>query len=63
LKEADRPQLTTRRMRIAWRVSKAADTHSEYVIVIAFPLNNGYVNAPQCYVYTILLVFINIVLV
>ena len=29
---------TIRRMRIAWWVHKATNTHSEYVIVIAFPL-------------------------
>jgi hypothetical protein len=27
----------TRRMRIACRITKATDTHSEYVILIAFP--------------------------
>jgi hypothetical protein len=27
-----------RRMRIACRIPKATDTHSEYVILIAFPL-------------------------
>ena len=26
--------------------------HSEYVILIAFGGNNGYVNGPQCYIYT-----------
>ena len=32
----DRPQMTVRRMRIACWVTKATDTHSEYVILIAF---------------------------
>jgi hypothetical protein len=36
------------RMRIAFWVPKATDTHSEYVIHIDFLYNNGYVNAPQC---------------
>jgi len=31
-------------------IPKATNTHSEYVILIAFPRNNGYANAPQCYV-------------
>jgi len=31
------PQSTVLRMRIAWTI-KARDTHSEYVIIIAFPL-------------------------
>jgi hypothetical protein len=29
---------------------KATDTYSEYVILVAFPLNNGCTNASQCYV-------------
>jgi len=33
-----RPQLTIWRMRIAHWIPKATDTHSEYVILIAFPL-------------------------
>jgi hypothetical protein len=33
-----RPQVTIWRMRIACWIPKATDTHSEYVIVIAFPL-------------------------
>jgi hypothetical protein len=41
-----------RRMRITCWITKATDRHSEYVILIAFPGNNGYANAPQSYVYT-----------
>jgi hypothetical protein len=36
--DPDRPQITIRRMRIACWIPKATDTHSEYVILIAFPL-------------------------
>jgi len=36
--ERGRPQLTIWRMRIACWVPKATNTHSEYVIFIAFPL-------------------------
>ena len=32
-----RPQLTIRRMRIAYWITKATNTHSEYVILTAFP--------------------------
>jgi hypothetical protein len=40
---------TTRRMRFASPITKATDTHSEYVILTAFPHDkNGYANAPQC---------------
>jgi hypothetical protein len=36
--EQDRPQMTVRCMRIAWWITKATDTDSEYGIPIAFPL-------------------------
>jgi hypothetical protein len=45
--EPDRPQMIKGRMRFACWVTKATNTHSEYVILTA---NNGYANAPQCYV-------------
>jgi hypothetical protein len=32
----------TRRMRIAYRIPKATDTHPEYVILITFPCINCY---------------------
>ena len=36
--ELDRPQITIWRMRIACWISEASNTHSEYVMFIAFPL-------------------------
>jgi len=36
--QRDRPRMTMWRMRIACWIPKATDTHSEYVILIAFPL-------------------------
>jgi hypothetical protein len=39
------------RMRFACWITKATDKHSEYVILLLFHGNNGYANAPQCYVY------------
>jgi hypothetical protein len=36
--EPDRPQVTIWRMRTACWIPKATNTHSEYVILIAFPL-------------------------
>ena len=36
--ELERPQMTIRRMHIAYWIPKVTDTHSEYVIRIAFPL-------------------------
>jgi hypothetical protein len=37
--EPIRPQMTIRRMPIACWIPKATDTHSEHVILIAFPLH------------------------
>ena len=36
--ELDRPQMTIWRMRIACWIPKATNTHAEYVILIAIPL-------------------------
>ena len=36
--EPDRPQMKIRRMRIEYWITKATDTHSEYIILISFPL-------------------------
>ena len=36
--ERGRPQMTIWRTRIACWIIKATDTHSEYVVLIAFPL-------------------------
>ena len=36
--EADRPQMTIWRMLVACWITKATNTYSEYVILIAFPL-------------------------
>jgi hypothetical protein len=36
--EPDRPQTTVWLMRIAWLITKATNTLSEYLIFIAFPL-------------------------
>ena len=36
--EPHRPQMTIRRMRFVCWVTKATNTHSEHVILIAFPL-------------------------
>jgi hypothetical protein len=39
-----------RRIRFIWWITKATDTHSEYVIRIAFHCNNVCTNGSQCYV-------------
>ena len=44
----DRLQMTTRRLRVACWISKATNTHSEYVILISFPLQQWLQNSPQC---------------
>ena len=58
----DRQQMTIWRMRIACWVTKAKNTHSEYVIPIAFPMNNGCKNSPQGYVIRTLPVLFSILL-
>jgi hypothetical protein len=45
--EPDRPQMTMRRMHFECWITTATNTHSEYVILIAFPQQSGYANAPQ----------------
>ena len=45
--ERDRPQVTIWGMRITCWITKATNTHSEYVNTYCFP---GCTNAPQCYV-------------
>ena len=48
-------------MRIASWMTKATNTHSEYVILFFFLLfysNNGSRNAPQCYVISTLFIII-----
>ena len=53
--EPDRPQMTVWDMHVACWIPKATNTHSEYVILIAFPLQkNCYTNAPEYYVDTCL---------
>ena len=36
--QRDRPQMTIWRMHIAWWIPKATNTHSDYVMLIAFSL-------------------------
>jgi len=38
-------------MRFAYWITKATNTHSEYVTLF-FHCNDGYTNASPCYVYT-----------
>ena len=40
---------TIRRMRIAYCITKAIKTHSEYCLLF-FQGNNGYANASHCYI-------------
>ena len=43
-----------RHMRIACWTPKATNTHSEYVMLIAFPLQQGFLNALRCYMIRML---------
>jgi hypothetical protein len=51
--QPDRPQMTVRRMRIECCITKATDTHSEYVTGIAFPLQkwSRERTSMSCYTY------------
>jgi hypothetical protein len=42
--ERGRPQMTIWRMRTACWIPKATDTHSEYVILMAFPIQQWFFN-------------------
>jgi len=58
--QRDRPQMTIWRMRIACWISKATNTHSEYVILVVFPLQQWfherasvlYVHCLACFTYS-----------
>jgi hypothetical protein len=43
-----------RHMRFACWIIKATSTHSEYVVLLHLHCNDGYANAPQCYIYYLL---------
>ena len=46
--QLDRPQMTMWRMRIAFWILKSTNTHSEYVILVAFQCNSGCTKAHHC---------------
>ena len=48
VEETDRPRMTVWRMRIACCLAKATDTHSEYVILFAFPLQQWLLHDCAC---------------
>ena len=51
----------TWRMNITCWIPTATDTHSEYAILIAFPLQQWLAIPPQCYVYSAFLLLLYIV--
>jgi len=51
------PQMTVWRIRITFRIAKATNPHSQYVILL-FHCNSGCRNTPQCYVIRTLPVFL-----
>jgi hypothetical protein len=48
--QPDRPQMTIWRTRIACQITKATNTHSEYVILIALPLQQWLQEPSSCHV-------------
>jgi len=61
--ESERPQMTVWHMRIACWILTATNTHSEYVILIAFHCKNGCMNTPHFYVIRIWHVLFILILV
>ena len=57
--EPGRPQMTIWHMRVVCWISKATNTHSEYVILIAFPLQQWLHERASvfCYTYITCLVY------
>jgi len=57
--DLDRPQMTIRHMSVACWLPKPTNTHSEYVIIIAFPLQQWLLEHASmlCCMYTVLLTF------
>ena len=62
--QPDRSQIIIRRMRIACWIPKATNTHSEYVILIAFPLQQWLHERALQLPYTLIacLVYLNIII-
>jgi len=57
--ESGRPQKTIWwRMRFEYWITKATNTHSIYVVLTAFPLQQWFHDAPHCYVIRTLPVFL-----
>jgi len=56
-----RPPMTTSRMSFAYWINKATNTHSEYVILVAFPLQQWLHERASklCYTYIACFVFIS----
>jgi len=63
--ERGRPQMTIWRMRIKCLITKATHTHPHNMqYLLLFHCNNGYKNAPQCYVIrTLPVLFYNTLLI
>jgi len=56
--QLDRPQMTIRRMRIACWIPKATNTHSKYVTLIAFPLQQWLHERASMLRYTYVVLFV-----
>jgi len=56
------PQMVIPHICCACWISAATDTHLEYVILIAFYSDDGYVNAPECFMYIYVASLINVVM-
>jgi hypothetical protein len=57
--ERGRPQMAIRRMRIACWITNATVTHSEYVIIIIFPLQHSLREHASLLLYTYIMCVVN----
>ena len=57
--ELDSPHMTIWRMHIVFWVPKATNTHSEYVILIDFPLQQWFHNCASVFPYTYIAILFN----
>ena len=58
--EQDRPQITIRDMRITCWIPKATNMHSEYVILITFPLQQWLHQGASMLLYTFIACLVNL---
>ena len=57
--ESERPKMKVQYMRFLCCITKATNTHSDYIILSVLHCDNGYVHALLCYVICAISVLLN----